>query len=73
VNKVPRPNSPCCAYYHQIGHHINECSFIEVSVRQGFVKHFQNLDLKPTRLGNHGQIEVEDMYHERVKIINRFK
>jgi hypothetical protein len=20
VNKVPRLNSPCCTYYHQIGH-----------------------------------------------------
>jgi hypothetical protein len=40
VNRIPRPNSPCCTYYHQIGHHINECPFIEDNVRQGFVEHF---------------------------------
>jgi hypothetical protein len=34
VNKVPRPNSPCCTYCHQIGHQINECPFIENNVRQ---------------------------------------
>jgi hypothetical protein len=33
VNKVPRPNSPRCTNYHQIGHKINECPFIENNVR----------------------------------------
>jgi hypothetical protein len=73
VNKVPRPNPPCCTYCHQIGNHINECPFIEDNVRQGFAKQFQNLNPKPTRVGNHGHIELEDLYHERVKIPNRFK
>ncbi len=40
VNKVPRPNSPCCTYCHQIGHQINECQFIKDNVKQGFVEHF---------------------------------
>jgi hypothetical protein len=42
-------------------------------VRQGFAKHFQNLDPKPTIVGNHGHIEVEDLYHEKVKIIDKLK
>jgi hypothetical protein len=29
VNKIRIPNFPCCTYYHQIGHQINECPFIE--------------------------------------------
>ncbi len=33
VNIVPRPNSPCCTYCHQIGHWINECPFIKNNVR----------------------------------------
>jgi hypothetical protein len=33
VNKVPKPNSPCYTYCHQIGHQINECPFIENNVR----------------------------------------
>ncbi len=33
VNKVPRPNPPCCTYCHQIGHQINECPFIEDNVK----------------------------------------
>jgi sulfatase maturation enzyme AslB (radical SAM superfamily) len=56
VNKVPRPNSPRCTYCHQIRHQIIECPFIENNVRQGFVKHFQNLNLKLARIGNHGHI-----------------
>jgi len=32
VNKVPRPNFPCCTYCHQIKHQINECPFIEDNV-----------------------------------------
>ncbi len=39
VNKVLKPNYPCCTYYHQIRHQINECPFIEDNVRQGFVEH----------------------------------
>jgi hypothetical protein len=33
VKKVPRLNYPRYTYYHQIGHHINECIFIEYNVR----------------------------------------
>ncbi len=51
VNKVPRPNFPHCTYYHQIGHKINECPFIEENVRQGFAEHFQNLNPKHARVG----------------------
>jgi hypothetical protein len=57
VNKVPRSNSPCCTYYNQIGHHINECPFIEHNERQRFAKHFQNLNPKPARVKNHGHVE----------------
>ncbi len=39
MNKVPRPNCPRCTYWHQIGHQINECLFIEDNVRQIFVEH----------------------------------
>ncbi len=60
MNKVPRPNSPHCTYYHQIRHQINECPFIEDNVKQGFV-----------RINNHGHIEPKDLYHERVRILNR--
>jgi hypothetical protein len=67
VNKIPRPNSPRCTYRHQIGHQINECPFIEDNVKQGFVKHFQNMNPKLARVRNHGHIELEDLYHERVK------
>jgi hypothetical protein len=42
-------------------------------VRQGFAKHFQNLNPKLARIENHGHIELKDLYHERVKFINRFK
>jgi len=73
VNKVPRPNSPRCTYYHQIGHQINECPFIEDNVKQGFVEHFQNLNLEPARIENHGHIEPKDLYHERVRILNRLR
>jgi hypothetical protein len=44
MNKVPRPNSPRCTYYHHIRHQINECPFIEDNVKQGLVEHFQNLN-----------------------------
>jgi hypothetical protein len=42
-------------------------------VRQGFAKHFQNLNPKPTRVGNNGQIKPKDIYHKKVKIPNRLK
>jgi len=73
INKVPRPNSPHCTYCHQNKHQINECPFIEDNVRQGFAKHLKHLNPKPTRIGNHGPIELEDLYHERVKIPNKLK
>jgi hypothetical protein len=73
VNRVPRPNFPCCTYYHQIGHQINECPFIEDNVKQGLVEHFQNLNLKPARVGNHGHIKPKDLYHERVRILDRLR
>ncbi len=73
MNKVPRPNSPCCTYYHRIRHQINECPFIEDNVKQGFVEHFQNLNLKPARIENHGHIEPKDVYHERVRILDRLR
>jgi hypothetical protein len=42
-------------------------------MRQRFVEHFQNLNLELARVGNHGHIELEDLYHERVKIPNKFR
>ncbi len=71
MNKVPRPNFRCCTYCHKIGHHINECPFSEDNVKQGFAAHFQNLNLKLAKIRNHGHIEPEDLYHERVKILDR--
>ncbi len=68
MNIVPRPNSPRCTYYHQIGHQINEFSFIENNVRQRFVEHFQNLNPKHVKTENHGYIKLEDLYYDRVKI-----
>ncbi len=73
VNRVRRPNFPCCTYCHQIRHQINECPFIENNVKQGFAEHFQNLNLKLARIKSHGHIEPEDLYHEKVKIPNRFR
>ncbi len=73
VNRVPRPNFPCYIYCHQIGHEINECPFIEDNAKQGFVGHFLNLNPKLTKVGNHGHTEPEDLYHERVKILDRLK
>jgi hypothetical protein len=69
VNKVPRPYPPRCTYYHQI----NQCPFIKNNVRQGFAKHFQNLNPKLARAKDHGDFEPKDLYHERVKIPNRFR
>jgi hypothetical protein len=73
VNIVPRPNPPRYTYCHQIGHHINECSFIEDNVKQRFVEHFQNLNLELARVEDHGDFELEDLYHERVRILYRFR
>jgi hypothetical protein len=42
-------------------------------MRQGFVEHFQNLNPKPARVGNHGHIELKDLYHEKVKILDRLR
>ncbi len=33
VNKVPRPSPPRNIYYHQIGHQIHECPFVENNVK----------------------------------------
>ncbi len=73
MNRVPRPNPPHCTYYHQIGHQINECPFIKDNVKQGFVEHFQNLSPKPAKVKDHGDLEPKDLYHERVKILNKFR
>jgi hypothetical protein len=37
-------------------------------VRQGFVEHFQNLNLEPARAKNHAHVEPDDLYHEKVII-----
>jgi hypothetical protein len=42
-------------------------------VRQGFVEHFQNLNPKPARTKNYRYNELEELYHEKVKISNRFR
>ncbi len=42
-------------------------------MRQGFVEHFQNLNLDLVRIWNHGHIEPKDLNHERVRIPNRLK
>jgi hypothetical protein len=42
-------------------------------VRPGFTKHFQNLNLKLVKVENHGHVELEDLYHEKVKIPNIFR
>ncbi len=73
MNKVPRPNPPHCTYCHLIGHQINECRFFEDNVKQRFIEHFQNLNLESTRVENHGHVELEDLYHERVKILDRLR
>ncbi len=69
MDGIPKLNLPQCMYYHQI----NECPFIEDNVKQIFAKHFQNLNLEPTKTKNHGYSELEELYHERVKIPNRFR
>jgi len=42
-------------------------------VRPGFVEHFQNLNLQLVKVEDHGDFELKDLYHERVKIPNRPK
>jgi hypothetical protein len=42
-------------------------------VRQGFAKHFQILNPKPSKAEDHGDFELEDLYHERVRILDRFR
>jgi hypothetical protein len=42
----------------------NECPFIQDNVRQGFVEHFQNLNIELVRANNHGYNELEELYHE---------
>jgi hypothetical protein len=42
-------------------------------VKQAFTEHFQNLNSKLAKVGNHGPIKLEDLYHERAIILNRFK
>ncbi len=42
-------------------------------MRQGFVEHFENLNPKHVRVKDHGHFEIEDLYHERVRILDRFK
>jgi hypothetical protein len=40
-------------------------------VRPRFIEHFQNLNLKPTKIEDHGDFELKDLYHERLRILNR--
>jgi hypothetical protein len=42
-------------------------------VKQGFIEHFQNLNLELAKVGNHGPIKLEDLYHEGAILLNRFK
>jgi hypothetical protein len=42
-------------------------------VKQRFAEDFQNLNLELARPENHGHVELEDIYHERVKISYRFE
>jgi len=35
-------------------------------MKQGFAKHFQNLNLELVIANNHGHIKLKDFYHERV-------
>jgi hypothetical protein len=42
-------------------------------VRQRFAEHFQNLNLQLARAKNHGHVELEDLYHERVRISYKLK
>jgi hypothetical protein len=51
----------------------NECPFIEDNVRQGYVEHFQNLNPERARANNHGYSELEELYHDKVRILNKLK
>jgi hypothetical protein len=73
VNRIPRPHFPFCTYYHWIRHQTNECPFIEDNVKQGFVEHFQKLNPELVRVGYHGHIELEGLYHEKVRTPNKLK
>ncbi len=73
MNRILRPNSPRCTYCHQTRRQINECPLIKDNVKQGFAQHFQNQNLKPSRVDYHGHIKLEDLYHEKVKFPNRLK
>jgi hypothetical protein len=42
-------------------------------LKMGFAKHFQNLNPKPSKVRNHGHIKLEGLYHEKVRILDRFK
>jgi hypothetical protein len=39
---------------------------MENNMKQGFAKHFQNLNLKLAKVGNHGHIYPNGLYHEKV-------
>ncbi len=40
-------------------------------MKQGFVEYFQDLNLEPTRVEDHRNFDPEDLYHERVNIIDK--
>jgi hypothetical protein len=42
-------------------------------MRQGFVEHFQNLNLEPTKVENYGYREPKELYCERIKILDKLK
>jgi hypothetical protein len=42
-------------------------------VRQGLVEHFQIPNPKPIGTKDHGNFEPTDLYHERVKILDRLR
>jgi hypothetical protein len=42
-------------------------------VRQKIVEHFQNLNPKLARTWDHGDFELEDLYHEKIKIPDRLR
>jgi hypothetical protein len=46
---------------------------LKINVRQGFVEYFQNQNPKPSKAKEHGDFELEDLYHEKVRILNRFR
>jgi hypothetical protein len=49
---------------------------IEDNARQGFVEHFQNLNLEPLRIEDHGKFKPNDLYHEwsnfQIDLKNKF-